>query len=96
LVFGANRVTATVHRVAFPTIGPSSFAYARAFTFADLGAPRTAAVEAFARAAAAKAQTGSTAPVPDSVSIASTRMQTAHTRLGAIAHRAIGSGPPLC
>jgi hypothetical protein len=42
-------------------------------SYANLGAPATATVESFARAAVAKAQTGATAPVPDSVSIASAR-----------------------
>jgi pimeloyl-ACP methyl ester carboxylesterase len=52
-------------------------------------------VQAFATAAVAKARTGSTAPVPDTVSIASTPVRTAHTALGTVAYRAIGSGPPL-
>ena len=64
-------------------------------SYAGLGPPQTATVEAFARAAAAKARTGSTAPVPDTVSIASAPVQSARTRLGNVAYRAIGTGPPL-
>ena len=64
-------------------------------SFADLGEPATATVDAFARAAVAKAQSGITAPVPDSVSIASAPVRTAHTRLGAVGYREIGTGPPL-
>ena len=118
LVLYGTKVTATIHRVAFPPVGRSSSAYAWTFTlagirigfdlmlfqtghyagylsYADLGQPPTATVEAFARAAVAKAQHGFTAPVPDSVSIASAPVHTAHTRLGSVAYRAIGSGPPL-
>jgi pimeloyl-ACP methyl ester carboxylesterase len=64
-------------------------------SYAGLGPPQTATVEAFARAAAAKAQTSSTARVPDAVSIASAPVQSARTRLGNVAYRAIGKGPPL-
>ncbi|MGA2011740.1 MAG: alpha/beta hydrolase [Solirubrobacteraceae bacterium] len=64
-------------------------------SFADVGQPATATVEAFAQAAVAKAQTGATAPVSDSVSIASAPVRTAHTRLGPVGYRAIGTGPPL-
>jgi pimeloyl-ACP methyl ester carboxylesterase len=63
--------------------------------YANLGQPATATVEPFARAAVAKAQSGATAPVADSVSIASAPVRTAHTRLGTVGYRAIGSGPPL-
>jgi pimeloyl-ACP methyl ester carboxylesterase len=38
---------------------------------------------------------GSTTQVPDTVSIASVPVRIAHTRLGAVAYRAAGSGPPL-
>ena len=64
-------------------------------SYADLGKPPLATVAAFARAAAAKAQRGTTAPVPDSVSIASTPVRTAATPLGAVGYRSIGHGPPL-
>jgi len=50
--------------------------------YADLGQPATATVEAFTRAAVAKAQTGATARVADNVSVASAPVRTAHTRLG--------------
>jgi pimeloyl-ACP methyl ester carboxylesterase len=62
--------------------------------YANLGQPATATVAAFARAAVAKAHTGATAPVADS-SIASAPVRTAHTRLGTVGYRAIGTGPPL-
>jgi pimeloyl-ACP methyl ester carboxylesterase len=63
--------------------------------FANLGQPATVTVDAFARAAVAKAQSGATAPVADGVSIASVPVRTAHTRLGTVGYRAIGTGPPL-
>ena len=50
---------------------------------------------AFARAAAAKARSGSATPVPDSVSITSAPVRTADTRVGRVAYRTIGRGPPL-
>ena len=52
-------------------------------------------MQAFVTAAVTKAKTGSTPPVPDTVSIASAPVRIAHTRLGPVAYRAIGSGPPL-
>ncbi len=64
-------------------------------SYSDLGAPATATVKAFADAAVAKAERGSTTPVPDGVSIASAPVRTAHTTLGTVAYRTIGSGPPL-
>ena len=70
-------------------------AYTGYLTYADLGAPAVATVQAFVTAAVAKARTGSTAQVPDTVSIASAPVRIAHTRLGAVAYRAVGSGPPL-
>ena len=69
--------------------------YAGYLTYAGVGSPATATVRAFAAAAVAKAEHGSTAPVPDSVSITSVPVQTAHTALGAVAYRVVGSGPPL-
>jgi pimeloyl-ACP methyl ester carboxylesterase len=57
--------------------------------------PQVPTVTAFARAAVAKATTGSTASVPGSVSIASVPVQTVHTTLGTVAYRAIGAGPTL-
>ena len=64
-------------------------------SYASLGPPATGTVEAFARAAVAKAQSGATAPVADSISIASAPVRTAHTRLGMVGYRAVGTGPPL-
>jgi pimeloyl-ACP methyl ester carboxylesterase len=64
-------------------------------SYLDVGPPQVTTVTAFARVAVAKATNGSTAPVPDSVSIASVRAQTVHTTLGTVAYRAIGAGPPL-
>jgi len=69
--------------------------YAGYLTYSDLGTPATATVEAFADAAVTKARTGATTPVPGSVSIASAPVLTAHTTLGAVAYRVVGSGPPL-
>ena len=68
--------------------------YAGYLTYADLGTPAVATVQAFAAAAVAKAETGTTARV-STVSIASAPVRTAQTKLGTVAYRAIGSGPPL-
>ena len=64
-------------------------------TYADLGSPAAATVQAFADAAVAKAEHGSTSPVPGTVSATSAPVLTAQTRLGTVAYRAVGSGPPL-
>jgi pimeloyl-ACP methyl ester carboxylesterase len=64
-------------------------------TYADVGAPATATVQAFAAAAVAKAEHGSTTPVPSTVSIASVPVRTAATKLGSVAYRVTGNGPPL-
>ena len=64
-------------------------------TYSDLGTPAIATVKAFLAAAVAKAQAGTTARIPGEVSIASAPVRTAHTRLGTVAYRAAGSGPPL-
>jgi len=64
-------------------------------TYSDLGTPPLATVQAFLAAAVAKAQTGTTARIPGEVSIASVPVRSAHTKLGTVAYRAIGSGPPL-
>ena len=82
-------------RIGFDLVLFETGRYAGELTYADLGTPPTATVEAFVEAAVAKAQTGSTAPVPDAISIASAPVQSAATRLGNVAYRAIGSGPPL-
>lgn len=64
-------------------------------SYADLGSPRPSTVTAFARAAVAKARSGSTTRIPGTVSITSAPVRTAHTRLGTVAYRTTGSGPPL-
>jgi pimeloyl-ACP methyl ester carboxylesterase len=64
-------------------------------SYSDVGPPPASTLVAFARAAVAKAANGSTAPIPDTVSIASTPVQTVHTALGTVAYRAIGNGPAL-
>jgi pimeloyl-ACP methyl ester carboxylesterase len=64
-------------------------------TYSDLGTPAIATVTAFLAAAVAKAQTGTTARIPSEVSIASAPVRIARTKLGTIAYRAVGSGPPL-
>jgi len=69
--------------------------YAGYVSYADLGSPLTSTVVAFARAAVAKAQSRHAAPVPDAVSIASAPVEIAHTGLGAVAYREIGTGAPL-
>jgi pimeloyl-ACP methyl ester carboxylesterase len=82
-------------RVGFDLVLFQTSRYGGYLSYAALGAPLTSTVQAFARAAVAKAQTGSTAPISGGVSIASAPVQTAHTALGAVAYRAIGTGPPL-
>ncbi len=69
--------------------------YAGYLTYADVGSPPPATVQAFANAAVAKAEHGSTSPVPGTVSITSAPVRTAQTKLGTVAYRAVGSGPPL-
>lgn len=63
-------------------------------TYADLGPPMTSTVRTFVRAAIAKAQ-GKAERIPATVSVASTPVRTAHTRMGPVAYRSVGSGPPL-
>ena len=63
-------------------------------TYVGLGSPAVATVQAFASAAADKAATGSTARVSTDT-IASAPVRAAHTKLGTVAYRIIGSGPPL-
>jgi len=64
-------------------------------TYADVGSPSPATVQAFADAAVAKAEHGSTAPVPGTVSITSVPVRTVSTKLGTVAYRVTGDGPPL-
>ena len=63
--------------------------------YAGVGSPETATVLAFADAAVAKAEHGSTARVPGAVSITSAPTAIARTKLGPVAYRVAGSGPPL-
>jgi pimeloyl-ACP methyl ester carboxylesterase len=64
-------------------------------TYADIGSPSPATVQAFADAAVAKAEHGSTTPVPGTVSITSVPVRTVSTKLGTVAYRVTGNGPPL-
>lgn len=74
----------------FQTAGHTGY-----LTYSDLGPPAAATVKAFVTAAVSKAKTGSTAPVPGTVSIASAPVHIAHTKLGTVAYRTVGSGRPL-
>jgi pimeloyl-ACP methyl ester carboxylesterase len=69
--------------------------YAGYLAYADLGPPVAATVRAFADAAVAKAADTSTAPVSGELSITSAPVRIAHTTLGTVAYRTVGSGPPL-
>jgi pimeloyl-ACP methyl ester carboxylesterase len=70
-------------------------AYQGLVEYSGIGAPVTSTVAAFANAAAAKAASGTTATVPDSVSVTSEPVQVTSTSDGNVAYREIGSGPPL-
>lgn len=70
-------------------------AYYGYLSYSNFGSPLVATVTDFARAAVAKATNGSTARVPDSVSIASTPVKTVHTALDVVGYRSIGHGPAL-
>jgi len=82
-------------RLGFDLVLFQTATYGGYLSYADLGSPQISTVEAFARAAVAKATTGSTAPIPNTLSITSAPVQTASTRLGTVAYRTIGNGPPL-
>jgi hypothetical protein len=69
--------------------------YGGELIYIDLGPPPLTAVTAFAKAAVAKARDGSTARIPDSVSVASAPVRTADTADGKVAYRILGAGPPL-
>jgi pimeloyl-ACP methyl ester carboxylesterase len=69
--------------------------YEGSLTYTSVGTPAVATVQAFADAAVAKAEHGSTTSVPSSVSITSVPVQTVATKLGPVAYRVIGNGPPL-
>jgi len=87
--------TASGARFRFDIVMFSTGRYAGYLTYADLGVPAVPTVRAFVRAAVAKAEHGSTARVPGTVSIASTPVRTAHTRLGPVGYRVLGHGPAL-
>jgi pimeloyl-ACP methyl ester carboxylesterase len=82
-------------RLGFDLVLFQTDTYGGYLTYADLGSPQISTVKAFARAAVAKATTGSTAPIPNTVSITSAPVQTASTSLGTVAYRTIGNGSPL-
>jgi pimeloyl-ACP methyl ester carboxylesterase len=69
--------------------------YAGYVSFSDLGVPSAATVRAFVQAAVTKARTGSTHRVPNTVSVASVPVHVAHTTLGTVGYRVVGSGPPM-
>jgi pimeloyl-ACP methyl ester carboxylesterase len=69
--------------------------YAGYVAYSGLGPPPLPTVKAYVEAAIAKAAKGSTARVPDTVSVASTPVQTAATRRGTVGYRSLGSGPPV-
>ena len=69
--------------------------YGGELIYIDLGAPQTATVTAFARAAAGKAQDRPSAHVAGAVSVASAPVRTAATTDGKVAYRMLGAGPPL-
>ncbi len=69
--------------------------YAGYLAYSDLGPPAIATVTTFADAAVAKVEEGSTFRIPDTVSIASVPVRTAHTTLGDVGYRAAGTGPPV-
>jgi pimeloyl-ACP methyl ester carboxylesterase len=99
-VAGVSSATAWVFTAAGVRIGLDlvlfeSGTYAGYLAYSDLGPPAIATVTAFAGAAAAKAEKGSTPRIPDTVSIASVPARTVHTTLGTVGYRAAGTGPPL-
>jgi pimeloyl-ACP methyl ester carboxylesterase len=82
-------------RVGFDMVLFTAGRYVGELVYSSLGPPPVATVRAFARAAVAKIRTGSTAPIADSVSIASAPVKTVQTAIGTVAYRSIGAGPPL-
>jgi len=78
-------------RIGFDLVLFQAGSYAGYLAYSDLGPPAIATVRAFAGAAVAKAERGSTAPVTGAVSIASAPVRTAQTKLGTVAYRIIGS-----
>ena len=82
-------------RLGFDLVLFQTDTYGGYISYADLGSPQVSTVKAFARAAVAKATTGSTAPIPNTLSITSAPVQTASTGQGTVAYRMIGKGSPL-
>jgi pimeloyl-ACP methyl ester carboxylesterase len=82
-------------RIGFDLVPFRAGKYGGYITYSDLGAPPPATVRAFAQAAAAKAEHGGSAAAIPALSIVSTPVQTADTKLGRVAYRTIGNGPPL-
>ena len=82
-------------RIGFDFVLFTAGTYAGYLAYADLGPPTVATVKAFVDAAVAKAEKGSTTRVTGAVSIASAPVRAAHTKLGTVAYRIIGNGPPL-
>jgi pimeloyl-ACP methyl ester carboxylesterase len=62
--------------------------------YSDLGSPSRKTVQAFADAAAAKAE-GKTAHIPTALSVVWAPVRTIETTKGIVAYRSIGSGPVL-
>jgi len=62
--------------------------------YVGVGTPALTTVEAFANEAAAKAK-GSVVSPPAIVSIASVPVKVAHTTMGKVGYREVGSGPPV-
>jgi len=69
--------------------------YQGSVEYSSIGVPDNSTVDAFADAAAAKAASGTTAAVPDSVSVTSEPVHVTSTPDGEVAYREIGNGPPL-
>jgi pimeloyl-ACP methyl ester carboxylesterase len=69
--------------------------YSGYVSYADVGTPPLATVKAFLDSAIAKANSGSTARMTATDSVASAPILAAHTALGTVAYRAVGAGPPL-
>jgi pimeloyl-ACP methyl ester carboxylesterase len=89
--------TFTLSGISFSTVLVSFAAggYQGFVEYSGVGAPVTSTVDAFADAAAAKAGSGTTTAVPDSVSITSEPVHVTSTSDGEVAYREIGNGPPL-
>jgi pimeloyl-ACP methyl ester carboxylesterase len=82
-------------KIGFDVVLFTAGRYGGELFYIDLGPPQVTAVTAFAKAAVAKARDGSTARIPDSVSVASAPVRTADTTDGKVAYRTLGAGPPL-